>query len=110
VQAGLLALLGVALVVAVQGLGNLLVVALLIAPAIAAQRVAPRLPGQLAAAAALGALSGALGVLVSDRLSLAAGASVALTACLVALAALALAGRGATGVRRSPIEALAGRG
>jgi ABC-type Mn2+/Zn2+ transport system permease subunit len=94
----------------VQGLGNLLVVALLIAPGVAATRLTTRLPRQLAAAAAIGALSGAIGVVASDQLSLAAGASVALTACLVALAALALAGRGATGVRRSPIEALAGRG
>jgi ABC-type Mn2+/Zn2+ transport system permease subunit len=106
--AGLLALLGVSVVVAVQGLGNLLVLAILLAPAIAASRLARRLPQQLATAAAVGAASGALGVVASDRLDTAAGASVALTACAVALAALALRGRPA--VRRSPIEALGGQG
>lgn len=109
VEAGLLALLGVALVVAVQGLGNLLVVALLIAPGAAAARLPVRLPGQLLAAAGVGGASGAVGVLLSDRLSLAAGASVALVACTAALVLVAAAGRGAR-VRRSPIEALAGRG
>jgi ABC-type Mn2+/Zn2+ transport system permease subunit len=110
VETALLALLGVALVVAVQGLGNLLVVALLIAPAVAAQRLAHRLPAQLAAAAVTGAASGALGVLVSDRLSLAAGASVALAACVLALVALVLRPGPGAALRRSPIEALAGRG
>ena len=106
--AGLLALLGLAVVVAVQGLGNLLVVALLIAPAIAAGRVSGRLPHQLAAAAVIGAGSGAAGVLLSDRLDVAAGAAVALVACGVALLAL-LAGRAPAGrVRRSPVEELAG--
>ncbi len=111
-EAALLGLLGVALVVAVQGLGNLLVVALLIAPGVAATRLAGRLPVQLATAAAVGAASGAIGVLVSDRLSLAAGASVALTACLIALAATALSTKGTkrAGVRPSPLEALSGRG
>lgn len=73
-EAALLALLGVALVVAVQGLGNLLVVALLIAPGAAAARLAPRLGRQLVLAAVLGSASGALGVVASDALSLAAGA------------------------------------
>jgi ABC-type Mn2+/Zn2+ transport system permease subunit len=109
-QAALLVLLAAAIVVAVQGLGNLLVVALLVAPGVAAARIAPRLPAQLATAAALGAASGAIGLVVSDRLSLAAGASVALTATVIALATVAVrpAPAGAN-VRRSPIEALGGR-
>jgi ABC-type Mn2+/Zn2+ transport system permease subunit len=110
VQAGLLVALALAIVVAVQGLGNLLVVALLVAPAIAAGRLAPSLGSQLVVAAVLGAGSGALGVLASDRLSLAAGASVALAACLVALVAVLVRPPHAAGgaVRRSPIEALGG--
>ena len=104
-----LALLGVAVVVAVQGLGNLLVVALLIAPAVAAQRLAPRLSSQLLVAALIGAGSGALGLVASDRLDLAAGASVALVACLVALTALAVGGGGRRRPR-SALEALAGEG
>jgi hypothetical protein len=43
-EAALLVLLGVALVVAVQGLGNLLVVALLIAPGVAATRLTTACP------------------------------------------------------------------
>ncbi len=110
-QAALLVALGAAIVVAVQGLGNLLVVALLVAPGIAAGRLASRVGPQLVLAALVGAGGGALGVLASDRLSLAAGASVALVACLVALLAVTVrpahAGR-AGSVRRSPIEALGG--
>ena len=104
--AGLLALLGLAIVVAVQGLGNLLVVALLVAPGAAATRLAPRLAQQLVLAAALGGASGAIGLVVSDRLDVAAGASVAMTACVVALAALVL--RGGDAQRRTALEALSG--
>ena len=107
VQAGLLILLAAAIVVAVQGLGNLLVLALLVAPGVAA-RPLRRLGTQLAAGALVGAGSGALGVLASDRLGTAAGASVAIVLVAVALGALLAAGGGA-GVRRSPIEALGGR-
>lgn len=103
---GVLLLLGVAVVVAVQGLGNLLVLALLVAPAVAAQRLAPRVGQQLALAAGIGVGSGALGLVASDRLDVAAGASVALVASLVALTALAAR----PGERRagSALEALAG--
>jgi ABC-type Mn2+/Zn2+ transport system permease subunit len=107
---GVLALLGVAVVVAVQGLGNLLVVALLIAPAVAAAKLAPRLGQRLVVAAVIGAASGAIGLVASDRLDLAAGASVALTASLIALVALTVGGGGGTRVRRSPLEALSGQG
>ena len=107
-QAALLVLLAAAIVVAVQGLGNLLVVALLIAPGAAAARLSTRLTTQLLVAALLGAASGAGGLVISDELSLAAGASVALTASVVALAVLSL--RAAPGgATRSPLEAFAGR-
>ena len=107
VQAGLLVLMAVAIVVAVQGLGNLLVLALLIAPGVAASG-AGRLPTQLAIGALVGAVGGALGVLASDRLGTAAGASVALVLVLIATAALVVRGGGGQ-VRRSPIEALTER-
>jgi ABC-type Mn2+/Zn2+ transport system permease subunit len=108
VEAALLVLLGGAVAVAAQGLGNLLVVALLVAPAVAAGRLVPRLPQQLALAAVLGAGAGALGLLASDRLDVAAGASVALVAVLLALLAV-LARPGPRGAAtRSPIEALGG--
>ena len=107
VQAALLVLLGAAVVVAVQGLGNLLVLALLVAPGVAAG-AARTLHGRLVLGALIGAGSGALGVYASDRLGTAAGASVALVLVLAAVVALVVRG-GGPGVRRSPIEALAGR-
>ena len=108
VRAGLLVLIGIAIVVAVQGLGNLLVLALLVAPGIAAS-LAPRLGQRLVVAALVAAGSGALGVLASDRLGTAAGSSVALVLVAVALAALLARGGGERSLRRSPIEALADR-
>jgi ABC-type Mn2+/Zn2+ transport system permease subunit len=109
VELALLALLAVATVAAVQGLGNLLVFALLVAPAAAAMRLGHSVRAQLALAAALGAGAGVLGLAVSAELDIAAGASVALAAVsLYALAALlrpAAAPRAASS-RRSPVEAL----
>jgi ABC-type Mn2+/Zn2+ transport system permease subunit len=84
----LLALLAVTTVAAVQGLGNLLLVALILAPAAAALNLAQRLPATLALAAALAVLAGLAGLVVSYQFELAAGASVAL--CAVALSSLAL--------------------
>ena len=75
-------------VAAVQGLGNLLLVALVLAPAAAALSLARRLAAVLALSVALAALAGTAGLLLSYHLELAAGASVAL--CAVALAGLAL--------------------
>ena len=73
-------------VAAVQGLGNLLLVALILAPAAAALNLAPRLPSALALAAGLAALAGVAGLVVSYQLEIAAGASIAL--CAVALSVL----------------------
>ncbi len=109
VELGLLALLAVATVAAVQGLGNLLVFALLVAPAAAAMRLARSLRGQLVLAALLGAGAGTLGLVVSAELDIAAGASVALAAvALYAAAAVAKpsGARGGSAARRSPVEAL----
>jgi ABC-type Mn2+/Zn2+ transport system permease subunit len=80
--------LAVTTVAAVQGLGNLLLVALVLAPAAAALNLARRLVAVLALSAGLAALSGTAGLLLSFHLEIAAGASVAL--CAVALAGLAL--------------------
>jgi ABC-type Mn2+/Zn2+ transport system permease subunit len=84
----LLALLAVCTVAAVRGLGNLLVVALILAPAAAALNVAARLPSTLALAALLAALAGVLGLIASYHLDVAAGASVALAAVLLFLVSL----------------------
>ena len=87
----LLAVLGVTTVAAVQGLGNLLLVALVLAPAVGALALTRRLAPAMALAAGLAALSGAAGLVLSFHLEIAAGASVALCAC--ALAGLSLARR-----------------
>jgi ABC-type Mn2+/Zn2+ transport system permease subunit len=109
VELALLALLAVATVAAVQGLGNLLVFALLVAPAAAALRVGTSVRAQLALAAAFGAGAGVVGLGASAELDIAAGAAVALAAvALYAVAAIARPAPAtrATGRRRSPVEAL----
>jgi ABC-type Mn2+/Zn2+ transport system permease subunit len=109
VELALLALLAVATVAAVQGLGNLLVFALLIAPAAAALRVGTSVRSQIALAAAFGAGAGVVGLVASAQLDIAAGAAVALAAvALYAVAAIARPSPAARGMgpRRSPVEAL----
>jgi ABC-type Mn2+/Zn2+ transport system permease subunit len=77
VDALLLALLALAVLVAVQGLGNLLVVAVLVAPAAAARLLTRRLGPMMALAVALGALAGIGGLYLSYYARIAAGASIA---------------------------------
>jgi ABC-type Mn2+/Zn2+ transport system permease subunit len=84
----LLALLAVCTVAAVRGLGNLLVVAMILAPAAAALNLTARLPAALGLAAALAALAGVLGLVASYHWEVAAGASIALAAVVVFLASL----------------------
>ena len=110
VELALLALLALAVVAAVQGLGNLLVLALIVAPAAAAMRLGRSVGRQIALAAALGALSGLLGLVASAELDLAAGASVALAAVALWLVAALLAPHpgDAGGPRRSLVETLGG--
>jgi ABC-type Mn2+/Zn2+ transport system permease subunit len=109
VELALLALLAMATVAAIQGLGNLLVFALLVAPAAAALRVGTSVRSQLALAAAFGAGAGVVGLVASAELDIAAGAAVALAAvALYAVAAIARPAPAARGAerRRSPVEAL----
>ncbi|MDX6688910.1 MAG: hypothetical protein QOG15_367 [Solirubrobacteraceae bacterium] len=108
VELGLLALLAIAVVAAVQGLGNLLVFALLVAPAAGALRLGRSVRGQLVWGAALGALAGIVGIVASAELDIAAGASVALSAVATfAVAVIVRPGGTAAGeARRSPLEAL----
>jgi ABC-type Mn2+/Zn2+ transport system permease subunit len=80
VDLALLVLLGVATVAAVQGLGNLLVVALVLAPGAAALNVARRLPVALGLSAVLAAVAGVVGLVASYHLQVAAGAAVSLAA------------------------------
>ncbi len=111
VQLGLLVALAVTLVAAVPALGNLLVLALLIAPGAAALRLATRLGRVLALAAAFAVLAGVLGLEASYHLDVAAGAAVALAAVgIYAAAALIRRGprRPARALRPAPVEALSG--
>jgi ABC-type Mn2+/Zn2+ transport system permease subunit len=74
----LLVLIALSVLIAVQALGNLLVVALLIAPAAGARLLARRMVPMMATAAALAATSGIAGLYASFHLRTAAGASIAL--------------------------------
>ena len=87
-ELGLLVLLAVTTVAAVQGLGNLLLFALVVAPAAAALRVGRRLRTVLLTSVALAALAGVAGLLVSFHLRIATGAAVALCGLVPAFAAL----------------------
>jgi ABC-type Mn2+/Zn2+ transport system permease subunit len=95
----LLALLALALLVAVQGLGNLLVVAVLIAPAAGARLLARRMAPMMAAAAAIAVLAGVGGLYLSYYAGTAAGASIAAVLvgawALIGLAHEVLGARGA---------------
>jgi ABC-type Mn2+/Zn2+ transport system permease subunit len=70
-------LVALAILVAVQGLGNLLVVAVLVGPAAAARRVTRRVPSMMAAAVAIAIGAGVAGLYASFYLDTAAGASIA---------------------------------
>jgi ABC-type Mn2+/Zn2+ transport system permease subunit len=91
VDVALLVLLALSVLIAVQALGNLLVAALLIAPAAAARLLTRRLPAMMATAAALAIVSGIAGLYVSYHLRTAAGASIALAMVTVYLLAAAAA-------------------
>jgi ABC-type Mn2+/Zn2+ transport system permease subunit len=84
----LLALLALCTVAAVRALGNLLVVAMILAPAAAALNVARRLPAALGLAAVLAGLAGVIGLVASYHWEVAAGASVALAAVLLFVVSL----------------------
>ena len=83
VEFALLVLLATATLVAVGALGNLLVVALLLAPGAAALQLARRLESALALSAVLAMAAGVTGLYLSYHAELAAGASIALAAVAV---------------------------
>jgi ABC-type Mn2+/Zn2+ transport system permease subunit len=102
VDAALLLLLGAAIVVAVQGLGNLLVVAVFVGPAAAARRLSDRMPAKKLLAAALAVLAGIAGLCLSYYAGTAGGASVALAIVAIYLLSLPL-GRLRAGRRSAPL-------
>jgi ABC-type Mn2+/Zn2+ transport system permease subunit len=90
VDVALLALLALAILVAVQGLGNLLVVAVLVGPAATARLVARRMSSMMALAVAFALIAGAGGLYVSYYAHSAGGASIAGAVVLLYLVVLAV--------------------
>ena len=78
VEAVLMILLAAAIVVAVQGLGNLLVVAVFVGPAAAARRLTERIVPMIVLAIGIALLAGLAGLYCSYYLGTAGGASIAL--------------------------------
>jgi ABC-type Mn2+/Zn2+ transport system permease subunit len=76
-ETALLVLIALAVLVGVQGLGNLLVVAALVGPAAAARQLCHRMLPMMGVAVAAAMLGGAIGLYVSYYAGTAAGASVA---------------------------------
>jgi ABC-type Mn2+/Zn2+ transport system permease subunit len=89
-DAALLVLLSAGIVVAVQGLGNLLVVAVFVGPAAAARQLSERMLPMMLLAVALAALAGIGGLYLSYYAGTAGGASVALAIVAVYLLSLPL--------------------
>jgi ABC-type Mn2+/Zn2+ transport system permease subunit len=85
----LLLLIGAFTIVAVQALGTLLVLAMLVGPAATARLVTDRLPGMMALATGIAAASGAAGLYLSYYADTAAGASIAAVVVAVHIAAVA---------------------
>lgn len=81
-ELALILLLAATVLVAVQGLGNLLVISVIVGPAATARLLSNRVGSMMAIAASLAAVLGILGLYLSYHLGTAAGASVAL--CMVA--------------------------
>jgi ABC-type Mn2+/Zn2+ transport system permease subunit len=91
-EAILLVLLALAIVVAVQGLGNLLVVAVFVGPAATARHLTERIGPMIAIAVAVAALAGLAGLYLSYYAGTAGGASVALAIVAAYLLSLPVAG------------------
>lgn len=101
VLAALLVLVAATLAVAVQGLGNLLVLAVLVAPAVAVRRHARSPARAMVGGAAVAIAAGVVGLYASYHLEVAAGAAVALALCIAAALGAALPARRPRTERRS---------
>jgi ABC-type Mn2+/Zn2+ transport system permease subunit len=102
VRVALAVLLAAAVCVAVQGLGNLLALAAVLAPPVAVRRHVTSVPAAMAAGAAVGAAAGLAGIYASYALDIAAGAAVALALCAAAAIGALVPVRGR---RRRPVAA-----
>ena len=84
VRIALAVLLAVAVCIAVQGLGNLLALAAVVAPPLAVRRHVRSVGMAMTAGAVVGAVAGIAGIYASYELDVAAGAAVALALCAAA--------------------------
>jgi ABC-type Mn2+/Zn2+ transport system permease subunit len=84
VRLALLGLMAASIAIAVEGLGALLVLAVLVGPPIAVRNFARTPEGAMVAGAIVAAAAGAAGIQLSAQLGTAAGASVALVLCAAA--------------------------
>lgn len=87
-EVALVVLLALAIVVAVQGLGNLLVLALFVGPAAAARNLSRRIVPMIAIALAIAIIAGLAGLYLSYYAGTAGGASVALAIVVAYLVSL----------------------
>ncbi|HUG15938.1 MAG TPA: metal ABC transporter permease [Thermomicrobiales bacterium] len=78
-----LILLALAIVTALQTVGNILVLAMLVTPAATARLIADRLPAMLLLSASIGAVSGVGGLYLSYYRNVASGAAVVLVATTI---------------------------
>lgn len=89
----LLGLLGVTIVTALQAIGIVLVVALLVTPSATAYLLTKRFHHMIAASMLIGCLSALLGIYLSYYLDVASGSAIILTATALFFVALAFTGR-----------------
>lgn len=89
----LLALLGVTIVTAIQAVGIVMVVALLVTPSATAYLLTRRFHHMMLASVAVGSLSALLGIYLSYYLDVASGAAIILVATALFFVALALSSR-----------------
>ena len=76
----LLAMISLTIVVSLSAVGNILVVAMLVTPAASARLLTDRLPIMLGLSAAIGAMSGVVGLVISYHANVAAGGTIVLVA------------------------------
>lgn len=88
----LLGLLGATIVTAIQAVGIVMVVAMLVTPAATAYLFAPRFQYMIAASAGIGALAAVLGIYLSYYLDVASGAAIILVATAIFVLAFSFTG------------------
>jgi len=79
----LLVMISLTIVVSLRAVGNILVVAMLVTPAAAARLLTDRMPIMIALSAAIGALSGVIGLYISYHNDVAAGGTIVLVATAI---------------------------